>query len=132
MLAIALITHAGIGTALRTAAERTLTLLPCPVLVFDVLHDADLQLTVEHMTREIMRVGDHYDWLLMSDLFGATPHNLAQQLTHRLSTSDLLSGVNLPMILRALSYAQYPLHVVAQKALEGAQQGVCGLQRATP
>ena len=61
--------------------------------------------------------------LVMTDIFGATPCNVAQKLVDGVSTR-LLTGINLPMLLRAVSYRQEPLDALVTRALAGAQQGV--------
>jgi len=61
--------------------------------------------------------------LILADVLGATPCNVAQ----RLLTDErmrLLAGVNLPMLLRALTYRAEPLADMAQRALDGGMRGV--------
>lgn len=61
--------------------------------------------------------------LVMTDIFGATPCNVAQKLADGVSTK-LVTGMNLPMLLRAVSYRHEPLDVLVARALAGASQGV--------
>ncbi|MEO7160558.1 MAG: PTS fructose transporter subunit IIA [Polaromonas sp.] len=61
--------------------------------------------------------------LVMTDVFGATPCNVAQQLADGVSTK-LVTGMNLPMLLRAVSYRHEPLDMLVARALAGASQGV--------
>ena len=61
--------------------------------------------------------------LVLTDIFGATPCNVAQKLVDGVSTR-LLTGMNLPMLLRAVSYRQEPLDALVARALAGATQGV--------
>lgn len=61
--------------------------------------------------------------LVLTDIFGATPCNVAQQLADGVSTK-LVTGMNLPMLLRAVSYRQEPLDTLVTRALAGASQGV--------
>lgn len=63
------------------------------------------------------------DALLLTDVFGATPSNIAKQLTDGVHTR-LLTGVNLPMLLRAVTYRHEPLETLVQRALAGGAQGV--------
>ena len=58
--------------------------------------------------------------LMLTDLPGATPCNVAQRVLDAGGRElYLLSGVNLPMLLRALSYRHEPLDSMAGRALEG-------------
>jgi mannose PTS system EIIA component len=61
--------------------------------------------------------------LILTDVFGATPSNIAKELTNGLTTR-LLTGVNLPMLLRAVTYRHEALETLVQRALAGGSQGV--------
>jgi PTS system ascorbate-specific IIA component len=61
--------------------------------------------------------------LVLCDIFGATPSNIARKLIkpHQV---ELISGLNLPMLIRAISYSNQDLEVCVAKALEGGQLGI--------
>ena len=61
--------------------------------------------------------------LVLVDVFGATPCNVAQKLVDGVN-SKLVTGINLPMLLRAVSYRHEPLDTLVTRALAGATQGV--------
>ena len=61
--------------------------------------------------------------LVMTDVFGATPCNVAQKLVDGVQ-SKLLTGVNLPILLRTVCYRQEPLEALVTRALSGASQGI--------
>jgi len=61
--------------------------------------------------------------LVMTDIFGATPSNIATKLL-KPGKVEGLAGVNLPMLIRALTYRDEPLDSVIEKALGGASDGV--------
>ena len=61
--------------------------------------------------------------LVMVDVFGATPCNVAQKLVDGIA-SKLITGINLPMLLRAVSYRHEPLDALVARAMAGATQGV--------
>ena len=61
--------------------------------------------------------------LVLADVFGATPSNVAHRLVEG-TAARLLVGVNLPMLLRALCYRHEPLEQQAARALAGGQQGM--------
>jgi PTS system ascorbate-specific IIA component len=68
----------------------------------------------------------------MSDLFGATPTNIAAQAV-RSGAVEVLTGVNLPMVLRALSYRpNASLEVVLEKASAGGTAGVMKIASTAP
>jgi PTS system ascorbate-specific IIA component len=61
--------------------------------------------------------------LVLTDMFGATPCNIAQKLVDGVN-SRLIAGVNLPMLMRAVTYRNEPLDALVARALAGATQGV--------
>lgn len=61
--------------------------------------------------------------LILTDLFGATPHNIASKLVVK-NKIEVISGLNLPMLIRAISYRNTGLFLCAKKALEGGLSGI--------
>ena len=59
--------------------------------------------------------------LLLSDVFGATPCNIAQRLCQP-GRIEGVAGVNLPMLLRVACYSNKPLDELVQRALEGGKE----------
>jgi PTS system ascorbate-specific IIA component len=103
-------------------------LSPCQRLsAFDVPADAtfDTLLTLVQDRIDDVRA-DHDSVLILTDVVGATPANVAQHLAHPGSVS-VLTGVNLAMLLRALCYSDKSLAEVESKALEGAVRGIQAL-----
>ena len=60
--------------------------------------------------------------LVLTDLYGSTPHNITRHLHNQTST---VSGLNISMLLRALNYANNPLSDLAEKAQQGGHKGIC-------
>lgn len=69
--------------------------------------------------------------LVLTDVFGATPCNVAQKLVDG-ATSKLVAGVNLPMLLRAITYRTGTLDAMMARALAGGAQGVMQVAVAAP
>jgi PTS system ascorbate-specific IIA component len=61
--------------------------------------------------------------LVLSDICGATPCNIGSRLV-RQGKVECLAGVNLPMLVRALTYRHEPLAIASEKALAGGKEGV--------
>jgi PTS system ascorbate-specific IIA component len=61
--------------------------------------------------------------LVLTDVFGATPCNVAQKLVDGIN-SKLIAGVNLPMLLRTVTYRSESLDALVARALAGGTQGV--------
>lgn len=69
--------------------------------------------------------------LVLTDVFGATPCNVAQRLIEDVR-SRLVTGANLPMLLRAVSYRHEPLDAVVTRAVVGGTQGVMQVAISAP
>jgi PTS system ascorbate-specific IIA component len=61
--------------------------------------------------------------LVLSDICGATPCNIGSRLV-RPGKVECLAGVNLPMLVRAVTYRREPLAIASEKALTGGKEGV--------
>jgi PTS system ascorbate-specific IIA component len=70
-----------------------------------------------------MALLDTAQTLVLTDIFGATPCNVALKLVDGLN-SKLIAGVNLPMLLRAVTYRRESLEALVERALAGGTQGV--------
>jgi PTS system mannose-specific IIA component len=69
--------------------------------------------------------------LVLTDIFGATPCNVAQKLVDG-RASRLVAGVNLPMLLRAVTYREEALESMVTRALAGGTQGVMSISDTAP
>ena len=74
--------------------------------------------------RELVRgLDDGSGVLLLSDIFGGTPSNIASRLIEP-GRIEAVAGVSLPMLVRSLCYAGQPLETVVSKAVTGGLEGV--------
>lgn len=118
---ILLITHTPLAQALRACALHVFADSAAEVLALDVLADESPETT---LARARALLGEsEAPVLVLTDLFGATPCNVAQRLVAG-RAAQLLAGVNLPMLLRAVSYRHETLEAVAARAIAGGTQGV--------
>ena len=122
MIGILIIAHAPLATALRECALHVFPDCVEGVRALDVLPD-DAPEDSLNLAREAMTALGTEDVLLLSDVFGATPCNVAQKLVDGVH-SKLITGVNVPMLLRTLSYRNESLDALVARALMGATQGV--------
>jgi mannose PTS system EIIA component len=118
---IFIIAHAPLASALRACALHVFPDCGSGVTALDIPPNLPPAESVAQARVMLSQVGG--DALLLTDVFGATPSNIAKQLTDGIRTR-LLTGVNLPMLLRAVTYRHEPLDVLVQRALAGGSQGV--------
>ena len=65
--------------------------------------------------------------LILCDIFGATPSNIATELIQS-GRIELITGLNLPMLIRAISYSSQGLDLCVAKAMEGGINGIIHVQ----
>ncbi|MEX1082614.1 MAG: PTS sugar transporter subunit IIA [Halofilum sp. (in: g-proteobacteria)] len=122
------ITHNGIGEQVVDAACQILGQPHINVrhLVFaptDCIEDVE-----QSLLGAIKEIDTGAGVLVLSDLFGATPCNIAHRAMGEHEVR-VLSGINLPMVLRTLNYAYLDLAQVVERAAEGGRAGVIECRR---
>jgi PTS system mannose-specific IIA component len=128
MNGIVIIAHAPLASALQTCVAHVFPDRVQGVLALDVQADAPAERSLS-LAREAVAPLGGVPLLLLSDVLGATPCNVATHLlriVHAEGTGQarLLVGVNLPMLWRAVNYQQEPLDALVARALQGGSQGV--------
>jgi PTS system ascorbate-specific IIA component len=127
---ILIIAHAPLAQALRDCAMHVYAECAADVIALDVLPDAQPEDT---LAQAINAAGAELDkgLLVLTDIFGATPANVAQKLVAG-SNAKLIAGVNLPMLFRSVCYRHEPLDTLVARALAGGTQGVMQVAIAIP
>lgn len=125
-----IIAHAPLAHALRECALHVFPDCAPDVLALDVHPNAPPEETLS-AGRALLAQQGAVPVLVLTDVFGATPCNVAQRLVDGVQ-SRLVAGVNLPMLLRAVSYRGEPLDALAARALAGGAQGVMQVGAAAP
>ena len=123
MAGILIIAHAPLATALRECIAHIYGGCPARIGALDVLPDSDPAEVVAKANSEIERLREENGALVLTDMFGATPSNIAARLA-TVPEVRVLAGVNLPMLVRAVCYRATPLDTLVEKALAGASKGV--------
>jgi PTS system ascorbate-specific IIA component len=117
-----IIAHAPLASALRDAALHTFPEAAQALAVCDVPPSADAEQALADATRQWQALHTT-ETLVLTDVFGATPCNVARQLAEQPGVR-VAAGVNVPMLWRALNYRHKPLDELLALALAGAAQGV--------
>ena len=123
MVGILIVTHGNLGVTLAECAQHILQreLPHLAVMAVDKNDDPDRKLAE---ARELVRGLDNGSGvLLLSDIFGGTPSNIASRLIEP-GRIEAVAGVSLPMLVRSLCYAGQPLETVVSKAVTGGLEGV--------
>jgi len=121
---ILLITHSGIGPALLASARRVLPRLPLKAEAFEVPFDADLAALLPEASGAMRRVDEGDGVLVLVDMYGASPSNLAAQLARLGTPVKRVAGANLPMLLRVMNYPEQTLSELQSTASVGGRNAV--------
>jgi mannose PTS system EIIA component len=125
MNAILIIAHAPLANALRQCALHVFPDCGAHVAAIDVQPNLTPEETLNTARIALEQLGRApvKGVLVLTDIFGATPSNVAQKLVDGIK-SRLITGVNLPMLLRSVSYRNEPLDALVSRAVIGGTQGV--------
>jgi PTS system mannose-specific IIA component len=128
MARLLLIAHSPLASALAEVARHTFPECASLLRALDVPPDMSPQ---DVQAKALAMLSDAAETLILTDVFGATPCNVAQRLADGV-TVRVVTGVNVPMLWRTLCYAGEPLDALVGRALVGATQGVMQAGGARP
>lgn len=120
---ILLIAHVPLAHALREAALHVFNDCGSDVLALDVQAQAEPEDTLLTARALLSETPEDVPLLVLTDVFGATPSNVALRLAEG-RNARVLTGVNLPMLLRAWCYRAESLESLADRAQTGGMQGI--------
>ena len=123
MIGILLITHGTFGESLIQNICHVLNKRPPLISQLGVAAQDD-PLDILPMAQLLLKEVDEGDGvLILTDILGATPANTAAKLLEA-GRIEGVAGVNLPMLLRAITYRERSMEVLVKKAVAGACEGV--------
>jgi PTS system ascorbate-specific IIA component len=123
MIGILIVSHGAFGESLIHSASHVLGKRPLYLRQLGVTVHDDPDALIP-LAEDLIRFLDQGEGVLvLTDIYGATPSNIASRLL-RPGRVEGLAGVNLPMLIRALTYRNESLAAMRDKALEGATEGV--------
>ncbi len=131
MIGILLVSHAPLGDALVHCAVHVFSQRPTSLVAVDVVPDLDPEALTRQL-QELMATIDEGDGvLILTDIVGSTPSNIATRVAQGRHAS-VISGTNLPMLLRALTYRDLPLDELVEKTLIGARNAILNTGATAP
>ena len=131
-VSLLLITHGNVGQSILSAAVNMMGSSPiqCNNLVISPQMDIEQgYLQAKQLYNEL----DNGDGVLViTDIYGSTPSNIATRLQQYLPKQQLIivTGLNLPMLVRVMNYANLDLSELAQKAGSSADDSIFIIDRA--
>ena len=123
MIGILIISHGDLGNSLIHCANHVMGKRPEHLMHLGVTIQDDPDVIIPKALELLKQLDCGDGVLILSDICGATPCNIANQLVNP-GRVECLSGANLSMLVRALTYRNESLESVVEKALSGGKEGV--------
>lgn len=127
MVALLIITHNNVGGAIFDAATSVLGSCPMPFEILPVSQNCDPEERLQKAKKYIEKLCPPDDVLVITDMYGSTPSNIATKLVSDHVT--VITGLNLPMLVRIMNYPDLSLDKLANKAVSGGQTGVITIEK---
>ncbi|HRD34440.1 MAG TPA: PTS fructose transporter subunit IIA [Rhodocyclaceae bacterium] len=123
MIGLLLITHGTLGESLIQCACHVLNKRPAGMMQLGVSSQDD-PLDLLPTARQLLALADMgRGVLVLTDIYGASPANLATKLLQP-GRVEAVAGVNLPMVLRTLTYRDRDMETLIARAVSGGCDGV--------
>jgi len=123
VIAVLIVSHGEIGTALLHSAAQILGGQPPQVATLSVWRQDDPDDLVLRAQELLQGIDDGDGVLVLTDIFGATPGNVVSRLLQD-GRIEGVSGVSLPMLLRVVTSRNGSLGAAVQRAMSGGAEGV--------
>jgi PTS system ascorbate-specific IIA component len=123
MIGILIVAHDCLGESLREAVTHVLGAVPAQFEVLSVAPGDDPLALLPRARGMVERLDTGEGVLVLSDLYGATPCNLAVKLAAP-GHVEVVAGLSLPMLVRTFTYRARGLDTLVHKAVSGGCDGV--------
>lgn len=130
MPGLLIVAHAPLASSLKSVAEHAFPDCASRLGALDVSPDATVE-EIEAEGRVMLASLGTADVVIFTDVFGATPCNVAQRLADGVHVK-VVTGVNVPMLWRSLCYPADSLDALVARAVAGATQGVMQIATSRP
>jgi PTS system ascorbate-specific IIA component len=112
------------GAALIATARHILGRIALPLETLAVPPGSDVEAALRETAARVRTLDAGDGVLVLTDVYGATPSNIAEQLHAKGLVVRRVSGLNLPMLLRVLNYPEQSLEELTQTAASGGRAGI--------
>ena len=115
-------THGDIGQAIYDAAVTVIGSSPLRTQIVSVQFNQNPDIIIEQLQTMIETLDNGDGVMILTDMYGATPSNVVCRLNEQ--KIAIVSGLNLPMLIRLMNYPTLGLAELVDKALSGGQEGI--------
>ena len=128
MIGILIIAHGGFGESLLECAKHVIGNEPRQVAYLAVTNHDDPDHLLPVAKNLVAKLNEGDGVLVLSDMYGATPCNIVSKLLIP-GVVEGVAGVNMPMIVRTMTYRHESLMALVEKAVAGGREGVVHFSR---
>ena len=122
-VALLLVSHKGIASNLLDTAESIVNDKPVNMAYVEVPMDAPIDTIRKNIQNKLDQFDQNNEVLILTDIYGGTPSNIASCFASNNNT-QLISGLNLAMIIKAINYRSLPLTELVEKIIQGGRQSI--------
>ena len=122
-VALLLITHDTIGNSMLETATKMLGICPLATEILAITNQQKLEAMQEHAEMLCKKIDQGNGILILTDMYGSTPSNIANRLLNT-PNRTVVTGLNLPMLVRVMNYARLDLQELANKAMSSVEDSV--------
>ncbi len=119
-----IITHGRMGEQLLETAKSMLGVCPLQTAYIVVSQSCKPEALLEQAKEICDSLNQGDGVLVLTDMYGSTPSNVANRLLRKREKIQVVAGINLPMLVRVLNYPSLNLHEMVNKALSGGHDGI--------
>ncbi|MCU7938772.1 MAG: PTS fructose transporter subunit IIA [gamma proteobacterium symbiont of Bathyaustriella thionipta] len=125
-VSLLLITHDDIGSSLLNTAINMMGVSPITYKNLIITSQMDIEQGYTQAIQLCSELDSNDDILIVTDMYGSTPSNVAAKLLENTSKQRriILTGLNLPMLVKIMNYAHLDVSELAQKACSGATESI--------
>lgn len=123
MIGILIITHGNLGESLLSCAKHVIGKEPEQLAFLAVSNFDDPNGLFPEAHNLVKRLNSGDGVIVLSDMYGATPCNTVGKILQP-GVVEGVAGVNLPMLVRTITYRNEPLLTLVEKAVSGGREGV--------
>ena len=118
-----LISHKGIASNLLATAASIVNDKPTNMAYIEIPMDASIETMKQDIQKKLDQLDQSENVLILTDIYGGTPSNIASCFVTS-KNIQLISGLNLAMIIKAINYRDLPLAELVEKIVDGGRQSI--------
>ena len=123
MVGIVLTTHGFLGQTLIDCAKHVIGDPLKNITAVGINGNGSIEAMTEKAAEAISNVDDGSGIIVLTDMYGGSPSNITKKLLESDNVYGI-SGVNLPMLIRVLTYQDRDIKTLIKKGLSGGSEGV--------